>query len=206
MFKAEAIVQTYNMKNKRDDHVLKTKDPQGYLKQKSLEYHAIPTPGKYAIKPIKRMLNQKDLSLAYSPGVAEPCLAIKADPEVAYKYTNKGSIIACISNGTHIGNLGDIGPLACKPMLEGMSVLIKKFSGVDCVDICIDAPKKEEVLEVVSTLGPSFGGILLEGFKTPDCFEIEQELGQKMNIPVFHDGSHGVPIICLGGLYNALEI
>ena len=176
------------------------------LKPLALNYHAEPIPGKFQIKPIKKMEGQKDLSLAYSPGVAEPCLEIKRDPELAYQYTNKGGMVACISNGTAVLGLGNIGALASKPVMEGKSVLFKKFAGVDCVDLCVDAPDKNEFIEVVKCLAPSFGGINLEDIKGPDCFEVETKLKECMPIPVFHDDQHGTAIICLAGLWNALDI
>ena len=152
------------------------------------------------------MSTQADLSLAYSPGVAEPCLAIKHDPELAYKYTNKSNMVACISNGTAVLGLGNIGALASKPVMEGKAVLFKKFAGVNCVDICVDAPTKEEFVNCVKYLAPSFGGINLEDIRGPDCFFVEEELKALMPIPVFHDDQHGTAIVCLAGLINALEI
>lgn len=137
--------------------------------------------------PLKAMDTQQDLSLAYSPGVAEPCLEIAKDPELAYKYTNKGRMVACISNGTAVLGLGNIGALASKPVMEGKSVLFKKFAGVDCIDICVDAPDKEQFINVVKCLAPSFGGINLEDIKGPDCFEVESRLKEIMPIPIFHD-------------------
>ena len=180
--------------------------PKVDLKTLALKYHEMPVPGKFAIKPIKAMENQLDLSLAYSPGVAEPCLEIQRDPELAYKYTNKGRLVACISNGTAVLGLGNIGALASKPVMEGKSVLFKKFAGVDCVDICVDAPDKNDFIDVVRCLAPSFGGINLEDIKGPDCFEVETKLKEIMPIPIFHDDQHGTAIICLAGLVNALEI
>jgi len=137
--------------------------------------------------PIKSMENQADLALAYSPGVAEPCLEIAKDPELAYKYTNKGRMVACISNGTAVLGLGNIGALASKPVMEGKAVLFKKFAGVDCVDLCVDTPDPEEFINVVKYLAPSFGGINLEDIKGPDCFTIEDKLKEIMPIPIFHD-------------------
>lgn len=133
------------------------------------------------------MNNAKDLSLAYSPGVAEPCLAIAKDPSLAYKYTNKGNMVACISNGTAVLGLGNIGPLSSKPVMEGKSVLFRKFAGVNSIDICVDAPNKEEFVKCVKHLAPSFGGINLEDIKGPDCFYCEEKLKELMPIPVFHD-------------------
>lgn len=132
-------------------------------------------------------MTKNDLSLAYSPGVADPCLEIKRDPALAYKYTNKGNMVACISNGTAVLGLGDIGAIASKPVMEGKSVLFKKFANVNCIDLCIDATDPNEFINVVKTLAPSFGAINLEDIKAPECFYIEEELKKKMNIPVFHD-------------------
>jgi malate dehydrogenase (oxaloacetate-decarboxylating)(NADP+) len=152
------------------------------------------------------MSNAKDLSLAYSPGVAEPCLAIANNPDDAYRYTNKGQVVACISNGTAVLGLGNIGALASKPVMEGKAVLMKKFAGVECIDLCIDLQDPEEFVRCVTPLHPSFGGINLEDIKGPDCFFIEDELKRLMPIPVFHDDQHGTAIICLAGLINAMEI
>lgn len=138
--------------------------------------------------------------------MATPCLEIAKNPELAYKYTNKGRMVACISNGTAVLGLGNIGALASKPVMEGKSVLFKKFAGVDCIDICVDTPDKNEFINVVKYLAPSFGGINLEDIKGPDCFEIETKLKEIMPIPVFHDDQHGTAVICLAGLWNALEI
>jgi malate dehydrogenase (oxaloacetate-decarboxylating)(NADP+) len=154
------------------------------------------------------MNNAKDLALAYSPGVAEPCLAIKDEPNLAYHYTNKSNMVACISNGTAVLGLGNIGALASKPVMEGKAVLFKKFAGINCVDICVDTPAEdnEAFINVVKYLAPSFGGINLEDIKGPNCFYIEEKLKELMPIPVFHDDQHGTAIICLAGLINALEI
>lgn len=151
------------------------------------------------------MGTQKDLSLAYSPGVAQPCLEIQNDPETAFKYTNKGNMVACISNGTAVLGLGNIGALASKPVMEGKSVLFKKFADVNCIDLCIDMPDKEEFVNIVKNLHCSFGGINLEDIKGPDCFYVEEKLKELMPIPVFHDDQHGTAIVCLAGLINALE-
>lgn len=147
--------------------------PADDLKRQALNYHAEPVAGKFSIVPLKQMATQQDLSLAYSPGVAEPCLEIAKDPELAYKYTNKGRMVACISNGTAVLGLGNIGALASKPVMEGKSVLFKKFANVDCIDLCVDAPDKDQFINVVKHLAPSFGGINLEDIKGPDCFEVE---------------------------------
>ena len=180
--------------------------PANDMKRQALAYHAEPVPGKFTIVPLKAMDTQHDLSLAYSPGVAEPCLEIAKDPELAYKYTNKGRMVACISNGTAVLGLGNIGALASKPVMEGKAVLFKKFANVDCVDLCVDAPDKNQFINVVKHLAPSFGGINLEDIKGPDCFDVEAKLKEIMPIPVFHDDQHGTAIICLAGLTNALEI
>ena len=176
------------------------------LKEAALEYHAGPKPGKFDIVPTKPMNNKEDLSLAYSPGVAEPCLAIKEDPKTAYQYTNKANMVACISNGTAVLGLGNIGALASKPVMEGKSVLFKKFAGINCIDLCIDEPDPDRLIEVVKTLHPSFGGINLEDIKGPDCFKVEEELKKVMPIPVFHDDQHGTAIVCMAGLINALRM
>ena len=152
------------------------------------------------------MDSQKNLSLAYSPGVAEPCIEIHKNPELAYKYTNKGNIVAVISNGTAVLGLGNLGALGAKPVMEGKSVLFKKFAGVDSIDICVDAPNPDDFINCVKFLAPSFGGINLEDIKGPDCFYVEEKLKSLMPIPVFHDDQHGTAIVCLAGLINAMEI
>ena len=154
----------------------------------------------------KPMETETDLSRAFIPGVAAPCLEIVKDPSLVYKYTVKGNMVAVVSNGTSVLGLGNIGPEASKPVMEGKAVLFKKFAGVEAVDICIDAKKPEDVVNCVKCLGPSFGGINLEDIKGPDCFYIERELKKKMNIPVFHDDQHGTAVIVLAGLINALDI
>jgi malate dehydrogenase (oxaloacetate-decarboxylating)(NADP+) len=144
--------------------------------------------------------------LAYSPGVAEPCLEIARDPELAYKYTNKGNMVAVISNGTAVLGLGNIGALASKPVMEGKSVLFNKFAGVESIDLCVNAPNKDDFINSVKYLGPSFAGINLEDIKGPDCFYVEEKLKELMDIPIFHDDQHGTAIVCLAGLINACEI
>lgn len=151
------------------------------------------------------MNNIKDLSLAYSPGVAEPCIEIAQHPEDAYKYTNKGNMVAVISNGTAVLGLGNIGALASKPVMEGKAVLFNKFAGVESIDLCINAPDMYDFVKIVKALGPSFGGINLEDIKGPDCFYIEETLKAEMDIPVFHDDQHGTAIVVLAGLINVLE-
>ena len=177
-----------------------------YAEEEPLLYHSSPFPGKFTIKSTKPMNNQKDLSLAYSPGVAVPCIAIAQDKENAYKYTNKGNTVAVISNGTAVLGLGNIGSLASKPVMEGKAVLFNKFAGVESIDICVDTQDPDEFINCVKLLGPSFGGINLEDIKAPDCFKVETELKKLMDIPVFHDDQHGTAIVCLAGLINAIEI
>lgn len=169
------------------------------------EYHQYPIPGKYKIVPTKPMNNQRDLSLAYSPGVAHPCLEINKNPEKAFDYTNKGNMVAVISNGTAVLGLGNLGALAGKPVMEGKAVLFNKFAGIQSVDICVDAYEVDDLVNCVRFLGPSFGGINLEDIKGPDCFTVEERLKKLMNIPVFHDDQHGTAIICLAGLINAVQ-
>jgi len=152
------------------------------------------------------MNNARDLSLAYSPGVAIPCLEIQKNPEKAYDYTNKGNMVAVVSNGTAVLGLGDLGALAGKPVMEGKSVLFNKFAGVQSIDICVDAYDPDVLINCVRYLGPSFGGINLEDIKGPDCFYVEEKLKAMMNIPIFHDDQHGTAIICLAGLINAVEL
>ena len=156
-------------------------------KQEALDYHSQGKPGKIEVVPTKPYSTQRDLSLAYSPGVAEPCLAIAKNKDDVYKYTAKSNLVAVISNGTAVLGLGNIGAVASKPVMEGKSVLFNKFAGVESIDICIDAQKKEDVVNCVKYLGPSFAGINLEDIKGPDCFYVEEKLKQLMDIPIFHD-------------------
>ncbi|MFY8092054.1 MAG: NADP-dependent malic enzyme [Niveispirillum sp.] len=172
----------------------------------ALLLHSSGRPGKLEITPTKPMATQRDLSLAYSPGVAAPCLRIHADPSTAYDYTAKGNIVAVISNGTAVLGLGDLGALASKPVMEGKAVLFKRFADVDGIDLEVDTRDVEEFINSVRYLGPSFGGINLEDIKAPDCFIIEQRLRELMDIPVFHDDQHGTAIIAAAGLFNALEM
>ena len=172
----------------------------------ALEYHSSGRKGKLEITPTKPFATQRDLSLAYTPGVAVPCLEIHKNPDDVYKYTAKGNLVAVISNGTAVLGLGNIGAEAGKPVMEGKAILFKKFADIDVFDIEIRPTKVEEVIKVVQALEPTFGGINLEDIKAPECFEIEQELRKTMNIPVFHDDQHGTAIISAAGLMNALEI
>ena len=176
------------------------------LKQDALNFHSSGRPGKLEITPTKPLTTQRDLSLAYSPGVAEPCLAIEASPDKAYDYTAKGNLVAVISNGTAVLGLGNIGAGASKPVMEGKAVLFKKFADIDGVDLELDTEDVDRFVDAVSLLGPSFGGINLEDIKSPECFIIEQRLREMMDIPVFHDDQHGTAIIAAAGLINALHL
>lgn len=172
----------------------------------ALEYHSEGKPGKIEIVPTKPYATQHDLALAYSPGVAYPCKAIEADPEDVYKYTNKGNLVAVISNGTAVLGLGDIGAMAGKPVMEGKALLFKIFAGIDCFDLEVNEKDPQKFIEIVKSLTPTFGGINLEDIKAPECFEIEQRLKEECDIPVMHDDQHGTAIISAAGLLNALEI
>ncbi len=176
------------------------------MKQAALDYHALPKPGKTAVVPTKPCETQYDLSLAYTPGVAEPVRAIAADPEAAYRYTNKGNLVAVITNGTATLGLGNQGALACKPVLEGKAVLFKRFADIDVFDIEVDAPSRDEFIDTVANIAPTFGGINLEDIAAPDCFAIEEILRARLDIPVFHDDQHGTAVIICAGLLNALEL
>jgi len=176
------------------------------MKQAALDYHALPKPGKTAVVPTKPCETQHDLSLAYTPGVAEPVRAIAADPEAAYRYTNKGNLVAVITNGTATLGLGNQGALACKPVLEGKAVLFKRFADIDVFDIEVDAPDRDAFIDTVAHIAPTFGGINLEDIAAPDCFAIEEILRARLDIPVFHDDQHGTAVIICAGLLNALEL
>ncbi|MSP88387.1 MAG: NADP-dependent malic enzyme [Alphaproteobacteria bacterium] len=174
--------------------------------QDALDFHSKGRPGKIALAPTKTLTTQRDLSLAYSPGVAVPCLAIKNDPSKVYDYTAKGNLVAVISNGTAVLGLGDLGALAAKPVMEGKAVLFKRFADVDGFDICVDTKDVDQFVNCVRYLSPSFGGINLEDIKAPECFIIEQRLRELLDIPVFHDDQHGTAIITAAGLLNALDL
>lgn len=176
------------------------------LKQAALDYHAMPRPGKLCIEPTKPCLTQDDLALAYTPGVAEPVHAIAQDSDNAYRYTAKGNLVAVITDGTAVLGLGNVGPLAAKPVLEGKAVLFKHFAGIDVFDIEIQAKTPREFVEAVVAIAPTFGGINLEDIAAPACFDIEQELERRLDIPVFHDDQHGTAVIVCAGLLNALEL
>jgi malate dehydrogenase (oxaloacetate-decarboxylating)(NADP+) len=172
----------------------------------ALDYHRFPRPGKLAVEPTKRMATQRDLALAYSPGVAAACQAIMADPEAARDLTARGNLVAVISNGTAVLGLGNIGPLAGKPVMEGKAVLFKKFAGIDVFDIEVEAADPERFIDVVAALEPTFGAINLEDIKAPECFVIERRLRERMSIPVFHDDQHGTAIVCAAAIRNGLLI
>jgi malate dehydrogenase (oxaloacetate-decarboxylating)(NADP+) len=176
------------------------------FRKSALEYHRSPRPGKLSVEATKRMANQRDLALAYSPGVAAPCLAIAADPAAAREYTARGNLVAVISNGTAVLGLGNIGPLASKPVMEGKAVLFKKFAGIDVFDLEVDAAEVDRFVDVVAALEPTFGGINLEDIKAPECFEIEKRLRERMKIPVFHDDQHGTAIVCAAAIRNGLVL
>ncbi len=176
------------------------------IKEAALEYHSKGKPGKIEVIPTKPYQTQEDLSLAYSPGVAQPCLKIKDDPEDVYKYTAKSNLVAVISNGTAVLGLGNIGALASKPVMEGKGLLFKVFGDVDVFDIEVDEKDPDKFVEIVKSISPTFGGINLEDIKAPECFYIEERLKKETNIPVFHDDQHGTAIISGAGLINALEI
>ncbi len=176
------------------------------LKNAALEYHANPRPGKLSVELTKPTATARDLSLAYSPGVAEPVREIARDPVLAYRYTGKGNLVAVISDGTAILGLGDLGPLASKPVMEGKGVLFKRFAGIDVFDIEVDSESPQAFIDTVKRISITFGGINLEDIKAPECFEIERALIEQCDIPVFHDDQHGTAIVTAAGMLNALEI
>ncbi|MEI6660679.1 MAG: NADP-dependent malic enzyme [Comamonadaceae bacterium] len=177
------------------------------LRLAALEYHQFPTPGKISVTPTKQLLNQHDLALAYSPGVAAPCEEIVKDPNNAFKYTSRGNLVAVITNGTAVLGLGDIGPLAAKPVMEGKAVLFKKFAGIDVFDIEINEKHDlDKLVDIIASLEPTFGGINLEDIKAPDCFYVERKLRERMKIPVFHDDQHGTAIVVGAAILNGLKV
>lgn len=176
------------------------------LKEAALKYHSEGRPGKLEVIPIKPFGSQRDLSLAYSPGVAYPCLEIEKNPEDAYKYTSKTNLVAVISNGTAVLGLGDIGALAGKPVMEGKGLLFKTFADIDVFDIEVDTHDADEFIRTVKNISPTFGGINLEDISAPRCFEIEERLKKELDIPVFHDDQHGTAIVVLAGIINSLKI
>jgi malate dehydrogenase (oxaloacetate-decarboxylating)(NADP+) len=184
-----------------------TEEKRAELRRAALEYHEFPTPGKIAIAATKQLINQRDLALAYSPGVAAPCEEIVKDPNNAYKYTARGNLVAVITNGTAVLGLGDIGPLAAKPVMEGKGVLFKKFAGIDVFDIEINEKHDlDKLVDIIASLEPTFGGINLEDIKAPDCFYVERKLRERMKIPVFHDDQHGTAIVVGAAILNGLKV
>jgi len=175
-------------------------------KEQALRYHAEPRPGKLTVRSTKACETQEELSMAYTPGVAEPCLEIERDPAAVYQYTNKGNLVAVVSNGTAVLGLGNIGAAAGKPVMEGKGVLFKRFADVDVYDIELDTRDPDELIRIVKAMEPTFGGINLEDIKAPECFYIEETLRREMNIPVFHDDQHGTAIISGAALLNACEV
>ncbi|MDX1589586.1 MAG: malic enzyme-like NAD(P)-binding protein [Oleiphilaceae bacterium] len=176
------------------------------MKQAALDYHAKPRPGKISVEITKPTVTSRDLSLAYSPGVAEPVREIAADPENAYLYTAKGNLVAVISDGSAILGLGNLGPLASKPVMEGKGVLFKRFAGIDVFDIEVNSESPQAFIETVARIADTFGGINLEDIKAPECFEIERALIEQCNVPIFHDDQHGTAIVTAAGMLNALEL
>jgi malate dehydrogenase (oxaloacetate-decarboxylating)(NADP+) len=190
----------------RDQAALAAADKAAELKRAALEYHEFPVPGKLAISATKQMVNQHDLALAYSPGVAAACEEIVADPANAFRYTARGNLVAVVTNGSAVLGLGDIGPLAAKPVMEGKAVLFKKFAGIDVFDLEIDEKNLDRLVDVIAALEPTFGGVNLEDIKAPDCFYVERRLRERMRIPVFHDDQHGTAIVVGAALLNALKV
>ena len=176
------------------------------LRKAALEYHEFPVAGKVSVTPTKQLTNQRDLALAYSPGVAAASEEIVADPVNAFRYTARGNLVAVITNGTAVLGLGAIGPLAAKPVMEGKAVLFKEFAGIDVFDIEVDQRDPDKLIEVIAALEPTFGGINLEDIKAPECFYIERELRKRMKIPVFHDDQHGTAIIVVAAVLNGLQV
>src|SRR6476469_5598283 len=176
------------------------------LRDAAREYHRSPVKGKISISPTKPLLNQRDLSLAYSPGVAYPCLDIEADPSLAAEYTSRGNLVGVITNGTAVLGLGDIGPLAGKPVMEGKGCLFKKFAGIDVFDIELAERDPDKLVDIIAALEPTLGGVNLEDIKAPECFYIEKKLRERMKIPVFHDDQHGTAIIVGAAVINGLRV
>ncbi len=185
---------------------VQAEEKRAQLRKAALEYHEFPTPGKIAIAATKQLVNQHDLALAYSPGVAAPCEEIVKDPAAAFKYTSRGNLVGVVTNGTAVLGLGDIGALAGKPVMEGKGVLFKKFSGIDVFDIEINEKDPDKLVELIASLEPTFGGINLEDIKAPDCFYIERKLRERMKIPVFHDDQHGTAIVVGAAILNGLKV
>ncbi|PTT93136.1 NADP-dependent malic enzyme [Pelomonas sp. HMWF004] len=186
--------------------MISSEEKRAQLRQAALEYHEFPTPGKIAIAATKQLVNQHDLALAYSPGVAAACEEIVADPANAYRYTSRGNLVAVVSNGTAVLGLGNIGPLASKPVMEGKGVLFKKFAGIDVFDLEVAENDLDKLVDVIAALEPTFGGINLEDIKAPDCFYVERKLRERMKIPVFHDDQHGTAIVVGAAFLNGLKV
>jgi len=186
--------------------MLTSEEKRAQLRQAALEYHEFPTPGKIAIAPTKQLVNQSDLALAYSPGVAFACEEIVADPANAFRYTARGNLVAVVTNGTAVLGLGNIGPLASKPVMEGKGVLFKKFAGIDVFDLELQEDDLDKLVEHIAALEPTFGGINLEDIKAPDCFYVERKLRERMKIPVFHDDQHGTAIVVGAAFLNGLKV
>ncbi len=182
------------------------KDVKEDRRQAALDYHEFPIPGKISVTPTKQLVNQSDLALAYSPGVAAACEAIVKDPLSASRFTARGNLVGVVSNGSAVLGLGAIGPLAAKPVMEGKAVLFKKFAGIDVFDIEIDQPDPYKLIEVIAALEPTFGAINLEDIKAPECFIVERELRKRMKIPVFHDDQHGTAITVGAAVLNGLAV
>src|SRR5947209_14053351 len=176
------------------------------LRRSALEYHLRQPPGKISVTPTKSLLNQRDLALAYTPGVAAACEEIVRDPAEARKLTSRGNLIGVLTNGTAVLGLGAIGPLAAKPVMEGKAVLFKKFAGIDCFDIEVSERDPEKLVEIIAALEPTFGGINLEDIKAPECFHVERKLRERMKIPVFHDDQHGTAIVVGAAIINGLKV
>ncbi|MBQ0945589.1 NADP-dependent malic enzyme [Ideonella sp. 4Y16] len=183
-----------------------SEEKQSELRRAALEYHEFPTPGKVAITATKQLINQRDLALAYSPGVAAACEEIVEDPANAFRYTSRGNLVAVVTNGTAVLGLGDIGPLASKPVMEGKGVLFKKFAGIDVFDLEIAEKNLDKLVDIIAALEPTFGGINLEDIKAPDCFYVERKLRERLSIPVFHDDQHGTAIVVGAALLNGLKV
>ena len=176
------------------------------LREAALEYHRAPTRGKISVTPTKPLSNQRDLSLAYSPGVAYACLAIEEDPSLAHDYTSRGNLVGVVTNGTAVLGLGNIGPLAGKPVMEGKGCLFKKFAGIDVFDIELAERDPDQLVEIIASLEPTLGGVNLEDIKAPECFYIEKKLRERMKIPVFHDDQHGTAIVVGAAIFNGLKV
>ena len=176
------------------------------LRKAALDYHRFPSPGKISIAPTKGLINQRDLALAYTPGVAAACDAIAADPAEARNLTSRGNLVAVITNGTAVLGLGPIGPLAAKPVMEGKAVLFKKFAGIDVFDIEVNERDPHKLVEIIAALEPTFGGINLEDIKAPECFIVERSLRSRLKIPVFHDDQHGTAITVGAAVHNGLKV